>query len=414
MRFKMTTVALGLASVFVLACAAQNAKLKVLHSFGSTGDGSVPYGPPLLDSKGNLFGVTANGGTGACSDYGCGTAYELSAQTGGVWSEKILHSFAAGSDGEAPWGGPLLDSSGNLYGTLHGSGSYAVSGVFKLTPGSSGWSNTILYDVYSGPGLVFDKVGNLYGSMGGGSASLGAVGELSPGSSGWSYNELYSFCPLYGCADGWGEPAPPIWDKKGNLWGTTAYGGISQSPCTYNQGCGVVFEMTPNGAGAWTYNVVHQFASSATDGQFPSGGLVMDAAGNFYGNTSQGGAYNLGTVFKLAFSSTLGQWVETILYDFPNCAESCGPVGTLAIDKKGNLFGTADGGISNCGGFTCGDVFKMAPQGNGTRKFTVLHKFNLTDGAYPLGLIHDGNGNLFGTTMDGGTYNAGTAFEITP
>jgi uncharacterized repeat protein (TIGR03803 family) len=414
MKFKSIVVALSVLGTLTLICSAQ-AKVKVLHSFGSTGDGSIPYGPPLLDLKGNLYGVTTNGGTGVCSDYGCGTTYDLIPKTGGTWSEKILHSFTAGSDGGAPWGGLLLDSAGNLYGTVKGDFTLSA-GIFELSPGSSGWTNTILYNVYSGPGLVFDKTGNLYGSMGGGTASVGAVGELSPGSGGWSYSELYSFCPQYGCPDGWSEPAPPIFDHQGNLWGVATYGGISLPPCANNGGCGVVFEMTPNGDGTWTYNVIHFFASSSTDGQFPQGGLAMDAAGNFYGTTEDGGAYNHGTIFKLAFDSALSQWVETVLFDFPNCAQACFPVGTLAIDKVGTLYGTTLGGVFNqtCGGFTCGEVFEMARQGSGRWKFAVLHKFVGTDGNRPLGVIHDGKGNLFGTTMSGGTYGAGTAFEITP
>jgi uncharacterized repeat protein (TIGR03803 family) len=398
--------------VFTTLSRAQGAKVKVLHSFGSTGDGSIPYGPPLLGSNGNLYGVTG-GGPGPS---GNGAVFQLSPDANGVWNESILHAFAAGSDGAYPWGGLLLDNSGNIYGTIHGYLSYAISGIFELSLGSSGWTNTVLYNVYSGPGLVFDKTGNLYGSMGGGSASLGALGELSPGSGGWIYSELYSFCPQYGCPDGWSEPAPPIFDRQGNLWGVATYGGISVPPCANNGGCGVVFEMTPNGDGTWTYNVIHFFASSSTDGQFPQGGLAVDAAGNFYGTTEDGGAHNHGTIFKLAFDSTLSQWVETILFDFPNCVQACFPVGTLAIDKAGTLYGTTLGGVFNqtCGGFTCGEVFEMSPQGNGTRKFKVLHKFVGTDGNRPLGVIHDGKGNLFGTTMSGGKYNAGTAVEITP
>ncbi len=231
------------------------------------------------------------------------------------------------------------------------------------------WSYSILYTDgiarADGPGVVFDKSSNLYGYIGPGQDSAGAIGELSPASGTWTYAQLYSFCLQDDCLDGLGGPAPPTWDSKGNLWGVTSYGGISQKPCASDEGCGVVFEMTPNGDGTWAYNVIHQFASSSSDGQFPDGGLVQDAAGNFYGNTQQGGAYNHGAIFKLTFVG--GQWVETILYDFPNCVQACFPVGTMAIDKAGNLYGTTLGGIFNqaCGGFTCGEVFEMAAQGNG-------------------------------------------------
>ncbi|HEY6770106.1 MAG TPA: choice-of-anchor tandem repeat GloVer-containing protein [Candidatus Sulfotelmatobacter sp.] len=414
MRPKRMIVVLAAALLFSFPGAAQNAKIKVLHNFGSSNDGNFPSGPPLLDNHGNLYGLTG-GGPGQTGD---GLVYELLPQARGGWKEKVLYSFTGGTGGSGPWGGLIFDSSGNLYGTLHGSPA-DVGAVFALNRGTGGWTFNVLYtagiDRGDGPGVVFDGSGNLYGDIGDGQGSFGAIGELSSESGGWTYTQLYSICPQTGgCPDGYNEPVPPIWDASGNLWGTMLYGGIKQSPCLTSDGCGVIFEMTPNGDGTWTYDLIHQFASSSSDGQFPDGGLVMDAAGNFYGNTQQGGAYGHGTIFKFSFSG--GQWVETVLYDFPNCVQGCYPVGTLAIDNAGNLYGTTIGGVHNqaCGGFTCGEVFEMARQGNGRWKFTLLHKFVGADGDSPIGVIHDGKGNLFGTTMSGGTYNAGTAFEITP
>jgi uncharacterized repeat protein (TIGR03803 family) len=414
MRWISTVI--GVVLVFSALSNAQGAKVKVLHNFGSTGDGSIPYGPLIIDSKGNLYGTTLNGGTCSGDDYGCGAVFELSSRAN-AWGEKLLYSFTGGNAGSSPWGGLVLGGSGTLlYGTLAGN-SNAVGGVFELKRSAGSWTSTVLYTpgtaLADGPGVVLDKLGNIYGEIGSGKYSLGAIGELSPGSSGWTYTDLYDFCATY-CPDGWGPAAPPIWDENGNLWGVTTYGGISQKPCANDGGCGVVFEMTPNGDGIWTYNVIHFFASSSTDGQFPNGGLVADAAGNFYGNTQQGGAYNHGAIFKLTFIG--GQWAETILYDFPNCVQACFPVGTMAIDKAGNLYGTTLGGVFNrtCGGFTCGEVFEMARQGNGRWKFSLLHKFVGTDGDTPVGVILDGKGNLFGTTKSGGTYGAGTAFELTP
>jgi len=278
-----------------------------------------------------------------------------------------------------------------------------------------GWSNTILYNGYVGPDLVFDKAGNLYGSIGAGDYSLGAIGELSPSLGGWTYTQLYSFCPQNGCPDGLNLQTPPIWDSHGNLWGATTYGGISQQPCFSSlYGCGVIFEMTPNGDGTWTYNVMHQFASSSTDGQWPYGGLVIDGAGNFYGSTWLGGAYNQGTIFK--FSNVGGTWQEKILYDFPDCSNGCMVEGTLARDKAGNLYGTAAGGTNSCAGYTCGVVFELSPQKNGSWKYSVLYDFNETSGGLQpfYGAILDSKGNLYGVTSAFGKYGAGTAFEITP
>jgi len=171
--------------------------------------------------------------------------------------------------------------------------------------------------------------------------------------------------------------------------------------------------MTPNGDGTWTYNLMHQFASSSADGQGPYGGLVIDASGNFYGGRLGGGAYNNGTVFK--FSNVGGTWQETILYDFPNCREGCSVEGTLAIDGAGNLYGTANGGKNSCAGYSCGVIFKLA-QSNGTWKYSTLYNFSETSGGITpfFGVILDSKGNLYGVTANFGKYMGGTAFELTP
>src|SRR5580692_2745657 len=247
--------------------------------------------------------------------------------------------------------------------------------------------------------------------MGRGQYKYGAIAELSPNSDGWTYTTLYSFC-VFRC--GYSPSAPPIWDGKGNLFGATTDGGVAQPACWTYAGCGVIFEMTPNGDGTWTYHILHRFLKfSSKDGQTPNGGLAMDAAGNLYGVTVYGGVHNQGRVFKLTFSG--GRWKETALYDFPNCADGCLPAGTPAFDRAGNLYATASGGLADCGGYTCGVVFKLSPQQNGTWKYSVVYKLHGTDGNFlPYGVIVDSKGNIFGTTSAGGTYNSGVAFEITP
>jgi hypothetical protein len=409
------TVAFVVLSVGPVAWCA--AKFRVLHNFGGSKDGAHPSGALLLDSKRNLYGATG-GGPG---EYGYGVVFELVPQADGKWKEAILHTLTGGSGGAFPWGGLIFDASGDLYGTISGYLSADVSGVFGLTASSGNWAYRVLYTGFAGPGLVLDQLGNLYGEMGSGQNKEGAIGELSLGSGGWSYSPLYSFCGQYNCPDGWGMPDPPIWDGKGNLYGTATYGGIYRPACVDGFGCGVIFKMTPNGDGTWAYHVLHRFASSFNDGQNPFGGLVMDAAGNFYGSTWFGGpngrgngGYGHGTVFQLAFTG--GKWKETILYDFPNCNYGCMVMGTLALDKAGNLYGTAAGGTGSCAGAACGVVFKLAPQKTGKWKYSVVHDFTPTDGGVQpfYGVILDGKGNLFGVTSNFGKYNAGTAFEITP
>jgi len=398
---------LAVALLLVLAASPAGwsaAKHRVLHAFGNATDGAMPWGPLTLDDSGKLYGVTLSGGI-AHGSYGSGTVFRLSPRANGKWKETILYK-SPGGDYSYPHGGLVIDSKGNLYGTM-------PLTVFELTPGSGGWNFSALYTDGAYPGLLMDGVGNLYGGMGPGQYKAGAIGELSPGSGGWNYAQLYSFCNANSCPDGVGPPTPPIWDGKGNMFGTTTAGGIYKGCWLWTEGCGVIYEMTPNGDGTWTYHVLHRFLEhDPKDGQQPYSGLVMDKDGNFYGATANGGQYDQGTVFKFAYS---GGWKETIIYDFPNCAIGCGVAGTLAMDKAGNLYGTAGGGTGNCG-LACGVVFKLSPQKNGKWKYSVVLDLNSeTGGAQPLyGVILDGKGNLFGVTSHGGKYGFGTAFEIIP
>src|SRR5580692_4908974 len=407
-----TLLSLSVVALAVLFAPASPAasRYKVLHSFnyGEQHQIGPPVGALVLDKNGNLYGAAGVGGTG-CDPFGCGLVFELKRQQGGGWGFVVLYEFAGGTDGAYPSGSLIFDGKGNLYGTLDGNGRVDVGGVFELRSTSGGWSNTVLYGDNAGPGVVLDKLGNLYGEIGPGNYfHIGAIGELSPGSNGWVYADLANFNPTVG----YGPPAPPIWDGKGNLFGTTTDGGIRQPACWTSFGCGVIFEMTPNGDGTWTYHILHRFASYATDGQTPYGSLVMDASGNFYGTTEFGGSKGNGTVFK--FSFTGGHWKKSVVYDFPDWHDGALPNSTLVLDKAGNLYGIGGGGNQGCGPYTCGVVFKLTPQKKGPWIYSAVHKFSGPDGNFPIGVIVDGKGNIFGTTSAGGTYNFGVAFEITP
>jgi uncharacterized repeat protein (TIGR03803 family) len=415
-----TKIALFLIVLGTLAVPVEHAsagsKFKLLHSFGGPADGNNPYGSPMLDAKGNLYGVTS-GGPG---EYGNGTVYELAPQANGTWKETILHSFQDGNDGAIPQGALVLDSVHDLYGTLVGDVGDSY-GIFELSRGSGGWTNTHIYTDAAGPGLLIDSLGNLYGNMTPSQYGYAAIGELSPGTDGWNYTALYSFCSQQGCPDGWGPWAPPMLDGHGNMFGTTYYGGNASKLCwRYTSGCGVIFEMTPNGDGTWTYSVLYRFAAYQNDGQSPAAGLIMDKAGNFYGSTAAGGPYGReqggygnGTVFELSFIN--GKWKKTDLYDFPDCNIGCNPGWEMAFDKAGNLYGAADGGgLPDCDGYQCGVIYKLSPQKSGKWKYSVVHKLTGLEGENPWGLAIDRKGNLYGTTFMFGKYNAGTAFEIIP
>jgi uncharacterized repeat protein (TIGR03803 family) len=319
---------------------------------------------------------------------------------------KVLHNFN-GADGVQP-AGVVLDASGNLYGVAQG-GSRGFGLAFELTPTASGhWNEKALIQfnrttgMYPNP-IVFDFVGNLYGTLGR-TARLGtgAVFELSPTTDGdWQETTLESFT----LKDGAFPSSGVIFDDAGNLYGTTQTGGAS--------GAGTVFELSPNLDGTWTEVVLYSFTGK-TDGQFPGGGVIFDAAGNLYGTTFLGGASGFGTVFELS-PNPGGTWTETVLYSFRGGLDAANPdASTLTFDKAGNLYGeTAVGGNDRCGG--CGVVFELSPIGGGSWTETVLYRFDGTDGEFPwVGLVFDAAGNIYGTTQSGGAYGNGVVFELKP
>jgi len=407
---------------------------KVLHNFDSNGkDGSVPEASLIFDSAGNLYGTTSNGGT-----HGSGTVFEMMPKAGGGWTETVLHDFYNdGKDGSLPAAGLILDAAGNLYGTTElggGIGSTCLCGtVFELSPKAGrGWTEKLLHsfsqngkDGYEPlAGLILDATGNLYGTTSsGGVYGHGTVFEVSPAAGEkWTEKVVYSFCSQSGCGDGDEPIGGLIFDPAGNLYGTTVTGGTGV--CN-NHGCGNVFELTPKAGGGWTETSLYSFCSQAlcSDGEFPEAGLSLDASGNLYGTTVQGGGVSgWGTVFEIS-PSVGGGWTEEVLYDFclqSGCADGGEPTAGLIFDGAGNLYSTTTyGGF--CGGeFSCaGTVFELTPVAGGGWAETVLHPFSGANsdrgGAAPsTSLVFDKVGNLYGTTSTGGAYDAGVVFEVTP
>ena len=236
-------------------------KEKVLHNFAGiangqqTGDGANPNGGLVLDGKGSVYGTTYIGGYNCPhnSNQGCGTAFQLAPPTKGSvrWTEKVLHRFdRSNSDGGNPMAGLLFDEAGYLYGTTLNGGPGRYGTVFCLRPPSKGardWVETVLYGFSDGQqgadpeaGLIFDANGELYGMALGG-AHDGVVFRLKPPKRGgsWPITVLYNFA---GSPDGAQPSAKLIFDKHGNLYGTTTQGGTGQA-C--QGGCGAVYEVSP-------------------------------------------------------------------------------------------------------------------------------------------------------------------------
>jgi uncharacterized repeat protein (TIGR03803 family) len=505
----------------VFEIAAGTGAESVIYSFKGGKDGINPYGGLVLDAQGNLYGTTVTGGESTCYADGstCGIVFELTPTANG-WTETVIHRFQGGNDGGNPLCTLLLDSSGNLYGVtsfggvnnggtafelspssgkwretvLYSFGSYldprvglvmdansnlfgvGASTVFELSPGQHGWTEKNIYQFSEGGslwGVVFDQHGNLFGSIySSPTYQYGAVYELTPNGNSWQESTLYSFTGgtdgrypwgsvnldaagnIYGAtvvggdlscdSGGYGgvgcgvifkltrsgqetvlhtfaspsEGANPngglIFDSTGRLWGTTELNGPGGL-----FGVGVVFNLTPQNNGTWPETVVHGFASRE-DGEQPGSRLVADAAGDLFGTAEKGGGYNSGTVFEL--TRTGNAWKSQVIYSFKNGTDGAVPTGGLVFDSSGNLYGTTEygGGFGSChyqtGPIHCGTVFKLTHQSDGSWTESVLYGFKgKSDGALPLsGVVFDANGDLFGTTPKGGFKDQGTVFELTP
>jgi uncharacterized repeat protein (TIGR03803 family) len=405
--------ALALSIVFLLTVVATPAAhaqtFTVLHTFASGQDGAEPYAGVSIDRAGNLYGSSAYGGfTGnGCGSSGCGTVFKLTRSDSG-WLLDPLYIFQGGTDGINPEAGVVIGPDGSLYSTTYSAGGGAIGTVFSLRPPAAacksalcGWTKTSLHQFKgggdgSGPrgALTFDASGNIYGvTEGGGYQELGTVYELTPSVSGWTESVLYNAL---------GSPfSGVIFDNAGNLYGTTLQGGEIDY--------GSVYQLVHSGSG-WTLNTLSSFEDDG-DGNEPEGGLIMGGAGNLFGTTTGAGYGGGGTVFELTPFN--GNWIMTNLYSFSG---SFGPFASLTMDAAGNLYGTAN----KDGAYGYGSVFKLTP-GNGGWTYTDLHDFTGgSDGAYPYwsGVVLDGNGNLYGTTVNGGAGTCrdgcGVVWEIRP
>jgi len=348
---------------------------KVLYQFKGGADGSTPKGPLVLDAAGNLYGTTARGGTSPnCNAYskppiGCGTIFKLSPNADGTWTKSTLYNFTGGrnwggSDGANPNSGLVFDAAGNLYGTTVSGGANSGSNVF---------------------------CGNCVG---------GTVFKLKLNADGsWTETPIHSFGQG---SDGYGAYGGVVFDKAGNLYGTTYLGGTNSG--------GVVYKLSPNTDETWTetviYNIPWDFAA-------PKATLVFDEAGNLYGSTER-----QGLVFKLTPNPD-ETWTESDIAS-TKFSPLVAVAGVIA-DSAGNLYGASpNGGITkgtgscnpNVAWFGCGVVFKLTQHADGTWAVTVLHQFSGPDGVNPIGVLAlDGSGALYGTTLLGGGHGVGAVFQ---
>ncbi|HSZ64195.1 MAG TPA: choice-of-anchor tandem repeat GloVer-containing protein [Terriglobales bacterium] len=306
----------------------------VLYSFTGGADGANPSGPVIFDSIGNLYGTTFYGGAN-----GDGAVFELS-PVGTNWTESVLHSFGGPGDAaDNPVSGVILDQSGNLFGMTY----YDV--VFELSPSGGTWAEQVIYSGgnFSQAGLTMDSAGNIFGGSYKHTTSTGTVFELSPnGSGGWNSTAIHTFknaaYPL----------GTPIFDKSGNLYGTTSGGGAYRG--------GTLYRLGPGKSGPWTLTILHAFGNG-TDGGYPAAGIVFDAAGNIYGTTAFGGESGDGSVFELVASGKIiHTYKEKVLWSFTG-ADGSQPYTSLVLDNAGNSYGTTSSGGSD----GHGNVYEVTP-----------------------------------------------------
>jgi len=351
---------LKLAAVVVLATAtiplAQAQSFTVLYSFaGYPTDGAGPGAGLLMDASGNLYGTTSyggnvNGAKCARSGYaGCGTVFKVN--TDGV--ETPLHNFTGGGDGATPRSSLIMDANGDLYGTTTYGGD----------------TNNCVDTGYAGCGVVFKLSG----------AKETVLHRFSGG-------------------DGAFPQAGVIMDGRGNLYGTTLERG------EFNDG--VVFKLAGK-----KETVLHSF-TGGKDGGFVTSGLIMDGKGSLYGTAAYGGDLDCdypggcGVVFKLAGKEL------TVLHNFKESPDGDNPYAALLLDAEGNLYGTTRTGGEP---YSAGTVFEVSATG----KESVLHRFRMNykvghDGQLPeTVVVRDAQGNLYGTTEEGGPSGGGVVYEIT-
>jgi uncharacterized protein (TIGR03437 family) len=354
----------------VIAATGRAQSIPAVTSFPATdAPNSIIQGP-----GGNFYGTTTSGGVGICQNIagpgGCGTVYEVTPE--GALS--TLYSFQPGPNATDSYPLPnslIQGTDGNFYGATSQGGKaitgciYGCGAIFKVTPGGSG---TALY--------VFDQI---HGSN--------PAGSLVEGT-------------------------------DGNFYGVTQSGGTGTSDCQgpYNNGCGTVFKITPQGS------LTSLYSFDLTDGAAPIV-LIQGTDGNFYGTTQSGGAGDYcpgdptlsilngcGTVFKITPAGAF-----TTIYTFQGASDGANP-SALIQAADGNFYGTT----SSVGNVSDGSIFELTPAG----VLTTVVVFNGTNGANPNSLIQASDGNLYGTSAgEGGVLEngvpirqaiGGTLFRLSP
>ena len=384
-KFRLLGALLFALALVCTATIGQAQTVTTIYNFADNGvSGATPWYVTLVQgTNGNLYGTTYNGGANLV-----GTAFTMS--TSG--SEKIIHNFAGGmTDGAYPTGGLTLGSDGNFYGTTQQGGSSAQGVVFQLTQTGT---ITILHNFNAfqdgafpwGPPILASD-GNLYGTTsGGGKSGNGAVYRISPSG---NFNVIYNFDA--NLVRGFAPIAPPTQGTDGFLYIPVSEGGTSY--------CGTILKMSTAGA----INSSYSFPCGA-GGSFPIGPLVQDANGNFYSTTQDGGTNGEGTIYQVTSSLAV-----TVLHSFgATFGDGTFPGAGLLLATDGNYYGsTSDGGA-----YGDGILFNTNTSGTYNDLYSFNNSANLMQMSPLAPPVQSTNGILYGVTEFGGTSNDGTVYSL--
>jgi uncharacterized repeat protein (TIGR03803 family) len=399
-----TRAALMLTTLMLVVAASTAATaqtFKTLHSFDLT-DGATPYAGLVQTTNGNLYGVTGNGGATCCG--GFGTVFKITPRSKLTTLYSFCSDYPSCPDGAYPYGGLIQATNGSLYGTtaVGGGAKNGAGTVFEIA--LSGKLTTLhSFNDTDGTNPNAPLVQATNGNLFGTTVGAGAndSGTVFQMTTGGKLTTLYNFCSQSNCTDG-AYPSALVQATNGDFYGITVEGGAND--------VGTVFKITPSGK----LTTLHSF--DGTDGRNPEAGLTQATNGDLYGTTLYGGANynefcgaNCGTVFKITPSGT-----PMVLYSFCSkvnskgyCTDGRNPEAGLVEATNGDLYGTTPEGGAN----DYGTVFKITPSGT----LTTLHSFDYTDGGFPQAVLaQDTNGTFYGTTSAGGTngYNVGTVFSL--
>ena len=361
---------LTLAGFVAAGPSAQAGNLITLANFNGL-NGSQPASGVTLDGQGNIYGTT----TGVNGNYNQGTVFEINHATGAL---TTLVNFN-GTNGAYPYGNLTFDAQGNLYGTTANGGTSSEGTLFEINHATGAFTTLVNFNGANGAApqgnIAVDGQGNIYGvNSSGGPKGAGTVYEFNHASGTLSTLAIFGS----GVSAGY-TPIGFTLDGQGNLYGSTNSGGTG--------GSGTIFEIN-RATGA--LSVLHNFGVGGT----ATGGYVFDSQGNLYGVTQGGELFEL--IRSTGAYVTLG-----------SVGGNVGPHAGLVMDSQGNLFGTTEKTATSDG-----SIFEYD---RATGKVIGLAYFTGTNGADPIaGLTFDGAGDLYGTTFNGGTYQSGIVFELTP